>query len=194
MRHLRSQGHLKVAGSEGEQEATDLMGARWYAVYTKPRCEQKAAEGLTRRSLETFLPKIEVLRKRQSRSVRQAEPLFPCYVFARIETNSEHYLAARWTPGVRKILGAGDPLSSVPDSVISYIREQMGASGAIRPRQDFKAGDAVRIRKGPLRDLVGIFKGEVSPTGRVKVLMNILQNSSGVEVHLSEIEKEYSSN
>jgi len=183
-----------VAGSEGKQETTGLMGARWYAVYTKPRCEQKAAEGLTKRSLETFLPKIEVLRKRESRSVRQTEPLFPCYVFARIETNSEHFVAARWTPGVRKILGVGDPLSSVPDSVISCIKEQMGSGGAISPRQDFKVGDTVRIRRGPLRDLIGIFKGTVSSTGRVRILMNILQNSSEVEVHLSEIENEYSSN
>jgi len=180
--------------SDRKQETTDVMGARWYAVYTKPRCEQKAADGLMRRSLEAFLPKIEVTRKRQTRSVRQTEPLFPCYVFARIEIDSEHFLAARWTPGVRKILGVGDPLSSVPDSVISYIREQMGAGGAVSPRQDFQVGDTVRIRKGPLRDLIGIFKGEVSPTGRVKVLMNILQNRREVEVHLSEIEKEYTSN
>lgn len=170
------------------------MGAGWYAVYTKPRCEQKAAEGLTKRSLEAFLPKIAVVRRRQSRSVQQTEPLFPCYVFARIEINSEHFLAARWTPGVRKILGVGDPLCCVPDTVISYIKEQMGPGGAIRPRQDFQVGDTVRVRKGPLRDLMGVFKSEVSPTGRVKILMNILQNSREVEVHLSEIEKEYSSN
>lgn len=170
------------------------MEARWYAVYTKPRCEQKAAEGLTRRSVDAFLPKIEVIRKRQSRSVRQTEPLFPCYVFARMETNSELFSAARWTPGVRKILGVGDPFSCIPDSVIGCIRQQMGTRGAIHPLESFKVGDLVRIRKGPLRDLVGIFDGKISATGRVKILMNILQNPREVEVHLSEIEKEHASN
>jgi len=170
------------------------MAAQWYAVYTKPRCEQKAVEGLARRSVEAFLPKIEVIRKREYRSVRQAEPLFPCYIFVRIEVSSEHFYAAKWTPGVRKILGVGDALSHVPDSVIECIRQEMGTKGAIRPRQRFKAGDPVRILRGPLRDLVGIFKGEISANGRVRVLMNILRNPREVEVHISEIEKEYASN
>ena len=166
------------------------MAERWYAVYTKPRCEQKAADGLSRRAVETFLPKIEVVRKRKCRPVRQTEPLFPCYVFARIEVNSELFLEAKWTPGVRKVLGVGDTLSHVPESVIECIRRQMGTRDAIRPRQQFKVGDRVRILKGPLLDLVGIFKGEISPSGRAKVLMDILRNRREVEVHLSEIEKE----
>jgi len=66
----------------------------------------------------------------------------------------------------------------------------MGTRDAIRPRQQFKVGDRVRILKGPLLDLVGIFKGEISPSGRAKVLMDILRNRREVEVHLSEIEKE----
>jgi len=170
------------------------MAERWYAIYTKPRCEQKAVDGLSRRSVEAFLPKIEMLRKRRDRSVRQAEPLFPCYVFARIEINSELLLAAKWTPGVRKVLGVGDTLSYVPDSVIECIKQQMGTRDAIRPRQRFRPGDRVRILKGPFVDLVGVFKGEISPNGRVKILMNILQNPREVEVHLSELEKEYVSN
>ena len=170
------------------------MAERWYAVYTKPRCEQKAADGLSRCAVETFLPKIEVIRRRKSRSVRQAEPLFPCYVFARIEVDSERYYAAKWTPGVRKVLGVGDTLSHVPDSVIECIRQRMGARDAIRPQQRFKAGDRVRVLKGPLYDLVGMFKGEISANGRAKILMDILQNPREVEVHLSEIEKECSLN
>ena len=166
------------------------MAERWYAIYTKPRCEQKTADGLSRRAVEAFLPKIEMLRKCKSRSVRQAEPLFPCYVFARIEVNSERFYAAKWTPGVRKVLGAGDALSHVPDSVIECIKERMGTRDAIRPRQQFKAGDRVRVREGPLHDLHGIFKGEISANGRAKILMDILRNPREVEVHLSEIEKE----
>jgi transcription elongation factor/antiterminator RfaH len=166
------------------------MAERWYAVYTKPRCEQKTADGLSRRAVETFLPKIEVIRKRKSRSVRQAEPLFPCYVFARIEADSEHFYAAKWTPGVRKVLGVGDTLSHVPDSVIECIRERMGTGDAIRPQQRFEAGDRVRVLKGPLCNLVGLFKGEISANGRAKILMDILRNPREVEVHLSEIEKE----
>jgi len=170
------------------------MAERWYAVYTKPRCEQKAVDGLSRRSVEAFLPKIEIVRKRQNRAVRQAEPLFPCYVFARIEINSERLLAAKWTPGVRKVLGVSDTLSHVPDSVIDCIREQMGTHEAIQHRQRFNIGDRVRVLAGPLADLVGIFQGEISPNGRVKILMNILQNPREVEVHLSDLEKENASN
>jgi transcriptional antiterminator RfaH len=170
------------------------MAERWYAVYTKPRCEQKAAEGLSRRAVEAFLPKIETVRKRQNRSVRQTEPLFPCYVFARIEINSERLLAAKWTPGVRKVLGIGDTFSHVPDSVIDCIKQQMGTHEAIQHRQQFNVGDRVRILTGPLAELVGIFQAEISPNGRVKILMNILQNPREVEVHLSDLERAYASN
>jgi len=170
------------------------MAERWYAIYTKPRCEQKAVNGLAQRCIEAFLPKIETVRKRQNRTLRHAEPLFPCYVFARIEINSERLLAAKWTPGVRKVLGIGDRLSHVPDSVIDCIRQQMRTNNAIPRRQQFKVGDRVRVLTGPLADLVGIFQGEISPNGRVKILMNILQNPREVEVHLSDLEKECVSN
>jgi len=170
------------------------MAEKWYAIYTKPRCEQKAADGLSRHAVETFLPKIEVIRRRKSRSLRQAEPLFPCYVFARIEANSDRFFAAKWTPGVRKVLGVGDALSHVPDSVIECIKKRMGTRDAISPRRKFKTGDRVRILRGPLYDLVGIFEGEISANGRARILMDILRNPRQVEVHLSEIEKECSLN
>jgi len=42
----------------------------WYAVYTKSRFEDKVYAGLVQRSVETFLPKIEVWSRRKDRRRR----------------------------------------------------------------------------------------------------------------------------
>jgi transcription antitermination factor NusG len=59
----------------------------------------------------------------------------------------------------------------------------------IEQQMVFKKGDQVRIRGGWLDDLVGILEKPVSPSGRVKVLLNIVNKCVRAELSSAEIER-----
>jgi transcription antitermination factor NusG len=49
--------------------------------------------------------------------------------------------------------------------------------------------DVIRIKTGPLKDLLGIFERWVSDSERVRVLLNLIGYQPSIELHYSMIEK-----
>lgn len=56
----------------------------WYAVYTRPRCERKVAEGFLKRTWESYCPLSKPARSWTGLKTT-ATALFPSYVFVRLE-------------------------------------------------------------------------------------------------------------
>jgi hypothetical protein len=77
----------------------------WYVVRSKPRREEYAQGQLLRRGVETFLPRI--LEADGPRCERTVGPLFPGYLFARIDLLSQ-YNSVIWAPGVRNFVAFGE--------------------------------------------------------------------------------------
>jgi len=71
---------------------------KWYAVYTRSRCEKKVAELLTKRRIQTFCPLNKVLRQWADRKKLVSEPLFTSYVF--VYTNEAEHLIIKQIDGV----------------------------------------------------------------------------------------------
>ncbi len=57
----------------------------WYALYTKPRKEQKVAEQLERLGFTVYLPLKTEVRQWSDRKKKVISPLFTSYVFIQIE-------------------------------------------------------------------------------------------------------------
>lgn len=56
----------------------------WYAVYTRPRCEEKVMEGFARKKMQSYCPLKEVTRLWMGAKMVKT-PLFPSYVFVKLE-------------------------------------------------------------------------------------------------------------
>ncbi len=56
---------------------------KWYAVYTKPRCEKKVAEILTRKKIENYCPLNRVEKYWSGSKKFIEEPIFSNYIFVR---------------------------------------------------------------------------------------------------------------
>src|SRR5262245_46783533 len=82
---------------------------RWYVLRTKPRCEGLATAALRARELEVYFPRLVVGAWARSAMGPSGatEPLFPGYLFVRLELPAQYGTAA-WTPGVRGLVGFGD--------------------------------------------------------------------------------------
>jgi transcription elongation factor/antiterminator RfaH len=155
----------------------------WFVIHTKPRDEHRVESHFEGMEIETLLPLCEDFRYSHGRMFRVLHPLFPNYLFAKLDLE-HHYYKVKWTRGVNRILGIGNEPTPVSEIVIQMIRERMGKDSLVRVEDELKEGDIVRITSGPLKDLIGIFQKKISDNGRVKILTNLI--GIDVPVHISQ--------
>ena len=73
-------------------------GARWFAVFSKPRGEQTALVNLERQGFECFLPMaLNPYQKISKRNGDRTEPLFPRYLFLRADPGRQSLARVRST-------------------------------------------------------------------------------------------------
>jgi transcriptional antiterminator RfaH len=157
----------------------------WYALYTKPHKEHHVSSVLESKRLETYLPTIQVRKK----GGRKTEPFFSCYLFVRFDP-TDALPGIYWTPGLRRIVGFGDQLATVPDEVISSIQKRLAEMGELSyPVHRFRQGDRVAITSGPFRDFEAIFDQSLSSKDRACVLVEFLGRWTPCEVSLDWVQR-----
>ncbi len=160
----------------------------WYVIQTKPKKEEESTSYLSTKGVEIFNPLMETFSLRNGRMSKALKPLFPGYIFGKFDLEKSYPLV-RWARGVNKILGFGGYPSPISEEVIQIIKGRLDAQGNIRIKHQFKTNDLIRVKSGPLRDLLGIFDRWVSDSDRVRILLNLIGYQPEVEVHCSLIEK-----
>ena len=161
----------------------------WFVIQTKPKKEEEAKCYLSMKGLEIFNPLMENFVIRNGMITKEYRPLFPGYMFGKFELEKDYPLV-RWGRGVKKVLGLGrDYPTPVSEEVIEIIKRRTDGYGIVRKSYHFEANDRVRIKSGPLKDLLGIFERWVSDNDRVRVLLNLIGYQPAVEMHYSMIEK-----
>ena len=144
----------------------------WAVVYSKPRKEASAEFHLERRGVEVFAPKLllPAYLERKTRLI----PLFPNYLFARIDPGEDFYTVL-WSPGVSHFVTAqsGAP-ARLDDAIVTFLRERADENGIVTARIDLEVGAQVEVTRGPLDGLIGIITRPPDAKGRVKVLMKLL--------------------
>ena len=156
------------------QEALQIEpGLRWYAIQTKPNRERQVEKRLTDLRLEVFLPWMRTRRRIGSRFQWVMVPLFPGYVFCRLDMVLSGK-AARYSPGVKDFLSFGSRLAEVAEEIILVLRERCPEGVAQIDPVSAKPGDVVRITEGPFSGLEAIFEQKLKGSERVAVLLDIL--------------------
>jgi transcriptional antiterminator RfaH len=160
----------------------------WYVVQTKPKKEEEATSYLSNKRVEVFSPLIETFALRNGRMNKELKPLFPGYLFVNFDLE-QNYPLVRWARGVKCVLGFGGYPASISEDVVEIIKERTDTRGVVRVKEDYKPNDVVRIKTGPLKDLLGIFERWVSDSERVRILLSLIGYQPNIELHYSMIEK-----
>ena len=168
-------------------DMNDLNGLRWYVVQSNPREEERAKHFLEEKGFHAYLPRMEVVTVRGFKNVTADKPLFPSYLFCRFDQD-ESLAYVRWTKGVVKILPVSVNPIPVNDEIVETIHRLEQKDGVIR-KKPLKKHDRVRISRGPMKDILGIFEHWTSDQGRVRVLLNFLNYHAAVELHHSFVER-----
>jgi transcriptional antiterminator RfaH len=160
----------------------------WYVIQTKPKKEEEAKSYLSTKGVEIFNPLMETFALRNGRMNKELKPLFPGYIFGKFDLE-QNYPLVRWAKGVKKVLSFGGYPNPISEEVVEIIKERTDTQGIVRIKHHFKPNDVVRIKTGPLKDLLGIFERWVSDSERVRILLNLIGYQPVVEIHYSMIEK-----
>ena len=86
----------------------------WYAVHTHSRSEEKALAHLARQGFSAYLPRFLKRRSHARRHDWVPAPLFPRYLFVRLDPGPERWMAVGPTVGPCDPVGAGDRPAPVP--------------------------------------------------------------------------------
>jgi len=121
--------------------------AAWFAAHVRSKHEFTVAEQLSAKGIEHYLPLYHSLRQWSDRKVWLDLPLFPCYLFVRI--NWADRLNVLNIPGVLSMLGSAH--SRVDEETIESIRQAIKLN-LVEPCRKLEAGDTVKI-------LSGLFEG-----------------------------------
>ena len=160
---------------------------KWYVVQSKPREEERALHFLKEKGFHTYLPRMEVVKVRKFKNVKSKQALFPGYLCCRFDKD-ENLGHVRWTQGVKKLLPESVSPMFIDDEIVQAIHSLEQEDGVIR-KKPLQKNDRIRVARGPMQDVLGVFDNWTSDQGRVRVLLNFINYQAAVELHHSLIEK-----
>ena len=160
---------------------------RWYVLHVKPRSEKVTAKWLAHYKAFCHLPTYVKLKKVQRRKVRTVLPLFPGYVFARMDAWQRRAMLE-----TNKIIHTIEVAS--PRPMIHQLRQIAHAArrapmpDSLVPKAEaFRSGDYVRVVSGPFYGLRGYIE---RATSRLYLNVDILGRSVAIEMSPADVEKE----
>lgn len=144
----------------------------WYLLKTKPRQESIALENLTNQDFHVFFPKSIISNK--------TVPLFPGYLFIKLDDKTQNWTPIRSTKGVANFVRFGLKFAKVPSLIIRTIKIQQQQT--IEKMIDICShhkGDLIEIQSGAFQGQKAIFQNYGSQD-RIIVLLSILGQESNL--------------
>ncbi len=176
---------LSLNAGEDVVLPSDYLEPRWYAAYTCPNHEKRVRDQLEQRSVESFLPVYETLRRWKDRRMRLELPLFPGYVFVHLALRDR--LRVLQTPSVVRLVGFGGHLAALPDQEIEALRHGLTREMRMEPYPYLKVGRRLRVRSGPLQGLEGILVRKKNAS-RFIISLDLIMRSVATEIDIAELE------
>ena len=167
----------------------------WVAVMTHPNAEIHVAEHFRDANppIECYLPMLASKDKRFTRNPQQEKPMFPNYIFARI--NNKQIFQTRTTRGVLCIVSSQHNICVIPEYEIEAVRrfESSQRKFVIHETSQLVKGAEAVITEGEFAGLRGrIVKG--CKDGNFSISISVMNTSFVVHVHRNELRPASSNN
>lgn len=158
----------------------------WFVASTLPRQEERAEVNLRRQGFDPWLPRFVRLRRHARRVDTVTAPLFPGYLFVRLNPAVQPWRSINGTYGVRSLLTQDNRPTALPDAFVEQLQSSVNERGLIdMPEETLKPGSSVKLLGGAFADCIGtLFR---LPDGdRVTLLIQVLgrQVSTTVSRHI----------
>ena len=161
--------------------------AGWFVIYTKPRHEKKISNQLANLNVTHLLPLVKKLRTWSDRKKYLDEPLFPSYVFVKLE-DSHSYFYTLEIGGVLHYVKSGKQIARVNETIIDNLRLVTTHSPANLEVSSahIYPGKRLCISEGPF---TGLNCEAIDYKGKQKILVRIelLQRSLLLDVPICQL-------
>lgn len=152
---------------------------RWFAVYTKYKCEKFVVDLLAKKGIGSYIPLISKTKRYASRLKSYDVPLINCHVFVKI--NKKDYVRVLQTEHVYSFIKQRKNLIQIPDTEINLLKVIVGEIENIElGNVAFNLGDEVEIISG---NLTGIRGRLIEEKGKEKFLIQL--SNIGVQLMMS---------
>ena len=156
------------------------MTLQWIAIRSKPRSEKVAVRELKKKGIEVFLPLIKKRREWSDRSKWVDFPLFPSYLFAKIELKNSIYVLQ--THGVNKIIKFSSKVVVIDDAVVKSLKLALEGGFELYSIKNFIIGQKVEVVEGPMKSARSIVDGKKKNDGRLIIKVEALQQAIAVHI------------
>ena len=159
----------------------------WFAIQTWPQYEKKVATEFQRKDVQVFLPLLSSKRKWSDRYTTVHMPLFPNYVFVRIDESSNARIGVLRTNGVTGFVGVRGKGVSIPEAQIESVRLLVASGVPFQHHPLLAIGKRVRVRGGSLDGVEGTLLAKNDDLSLL-VSIQIIQRSLAIRVDGYRIE------
>jgi transcription elongation factor/antiterminator RfaH len=170
------------SGLASEKPVEDLARADWYVVNTQPRAEGRAKHHLEFQGFCVFCPRYRRTVRHARKTKSAFAPLFPNYLFVRLNLLRDQWRSINGTRGVVRLLMQDGMPQAVRHGVVDNLQARTRADGTFDWTSTFEIGGTVRIADGPFAELLGTLE-HLDAAGRVRVLLDLLGRSVSVGLH-----------
>jgi transcription antitermination factor NusG len=151
----------------------------WFAVRVRSNYEKPVSAVLRGKGFEEFVPTYRAKRQWSDRIKVIDLPLFPGYLFCRLDLNKR--LPLLTTPGFLYLVGKGKMPEPVDEGEILAIQSVLRSGIPALPWPSVIVGQKVRLERGPLRGVEGVVD-KIADQHRIFVNVTLLQRSVSVQV------------
>lgn len=148
--------------------------SRWYVVNTLPNQELRADVNLKRQGFRSWLPATNKIRRHARRVEEVRAPLFPGYLFVKLDLANEPWSTINNTFGVRRLLCRLDDPVALPSEFVEALGASVDPEGSVEGyERALRPGQKVSLLAGPFADCVATL-ASFATKDRVAVLLEIL--------------------
>ena len=172
----------------------------WYVVHTYAGYENKVKANLESRIhtmqmegkiFRVHIPMEDVMEIKNGKKQIVQKKVFPGYLLVKMEYDNDSWYVVRNTPGVTGFVSAGTgqkptPLSKREIEKILVVKKEEAKPTV---RLGFEEGDVVRITSGPFADFNGTISEINADQAKLKVLVNIFDRETPVELSFDQVAK-----
>lgn len=137
------------------QKKKKIFGKNWYALYTKPRSEFRAAEQLDVTKIIYYLPTVTSIKQWSDRKKKITEPIIRGYIFINAD-EKERLLALEQYSIVRCVTERGKP-AVIPEWQIMNLMKMLEYEGDFFVMNKLIPGQRIKIKDGPFMGVEGVY-------------------------------------
>ena len=146
----------------------------WYALYTRSRSENKAAEQLEALGIKYYLPVIYKWKKWSDRKKKVAEPILKGYIFI-FSDERERMLSVEQSAIVRCVFDIGRP-ARIPEWQIDNLKKMLSNETDLLIKEGLVPGVKVKIIEGPFEGIIGVVH-ESDNVNTIAISIDLLRRS-----------------